>query len=126
MNTSLEKAEKLAELPFTVEVELDETTDSQPVYLARIQELDGCMSQGETIEQAVENLQQAKIDFIQSLLEDGLPVPKPSILATTTSSLGSVTFTLSNQRPSVERFVQERPSRLYEAALLTSLNSSAA
>ncbi len=120
MNTSLEKAEKLAELPFTVEVELDETTDSQPVYLARILELDGCMSQGETIEQAVENLRLAKIDFIQSLLEDGLPVPKPSILATTTSSLGSVTYTFSNQRPSVERFVQERPSRLYEAALLTS------
>ena len=121
MNQSLmEKAEKLAELPFTVEVALDETTDGQPVYVARVTELEGCIGQGETIEQAVENLRQAQFDFIYSLLEDGLPVPIPAILATTTSSSVSATFKLTNRRAKVEALDQERPSRLYEAAFITS------
>jgi len=120
MNPSLmEKAKKLAELPYTVEVVLDETTDGQPVYVARITELEGCISQGETIEQAVENLRQAQMEFIQSMLEDGLPVPVPAMLATTTSSSGSATFRLTNRRTEVMGLGEDKPSRLYEAVLLT-------
>ena len=120
MNHNLtERAEKLAELPYTIEVALDETTDGQTVYLARIPELEGCISQGETIEQAVDDLHRAKTDYIQSLLEDGLPVPQPAIMATTTSSSGSATFTLSNRRDEARELGQRKPSRLYEASLLT-------
>jgi predicted RNase H-like HicB family nuclease len=115
-----EKAKRLAELPYSVEVAKDETTDGEPVYLARIPELEGCIAQGETIEQAVEDLHQAKIDYIQSLLEDGLPVPKPALRATRTISSSSVTVTLSNRLKEIGGSNQEKPSRLYEAALLTS------
>ncbi len=120
MNQNLrEKAERTAELPYSVEVALDETTEGQPVYVARIPELEGCMGQGETIEQAVANLHEAKIDYIESLLEDGLSIPEPALLATTTSSSSSKTFTWSYTPRGTHDTDEKRPSRLYEAALLT-------
>lgn len=115
MNQNLQmQAIKLAEQPYSVEVLLDETTEGQPIYVARVPELEGCMAQGETIEQALESLTEAKIDYIQSLLDDGLPVPAPALRATTTSSSYSATFTLSN-RPGKK---QENLSRVYEATFL--------
>ncbi len=105
------RAEKLSERAYSVEVVTDETTEGMPIYLARILELEGCMAQGETIEQALENLKEAKLDFIESLLEDGLPVPSPSLMVTSTSSTTSATFTLTNR--------QEEPSRVYTAVLIT-------
>ena len=110
-----EKAEKLAHLPYTVEVALDETTRGQVVYLARTIELEGCMGQGETIEEAIEDLRLARIDYIQSLLEDGVTVPFPAPLTTTTGAAGSSIVTLSNRHK-----VRESPSRLYEASMITS------
>jgi predicted RNase H-like HicB family nuclease len=87
------KAKKIASRPYTVEVVLDETTDGRPVYVAETPELGGCFGQGETIDDAVKSLSEARVDYIQSLLEDDLPIPTPSILATTTSA--SLTFTLT-------------------------------
>jgi len=77
------------------------------------------MGQGETIEQAVANLHEAKIDYIESLLEDGLSIPEPALLATTTSSSSSKTFTWSYTPRGTHDTDEKRPSRLYEAALLT-------
>jgi len=94
MSQDIEKAAKLAERAYSVQVVTDETTDGMPIYLARIAELDGCMAQGETIEQALENLRGAKIDFIASLLEDGLPVPCPTFG-------GHCTFRLNGSRQPV-------------------------
>lgn len=119
MNRKLrEQAEKLAELPYSVEVALDETTEGQPVYLARIPELEGCIGQGRTIDEAVSNLHEAKVDFIESLLADELPVPQPTLLATITSSSVSTTVVLKFPQ-TVARGLEEKPLRLYEAALLT-------
>ncbi|NCP15646.1 type II toxin-antitoxin system HicB family antitoxin [bacterium] len=109
MNTNLrEKAEKLATLPYITEIVQDETTDGQPIYLARTLELDGCLGQGKTIEEAIQDLNEAKIDFILSLLEDGMPIPQP-----TTTSSTSNTFTMSYRGTKIEH------SKLYEAALVT-------
>ena len=86
MNTKLsERAEKLAAEPYTVEIILDETTDGEPVYLVSHPELPGCMAQGGTIEEATANLEDARKEYILSLLEDGLPVPTPSSRATETT-----------------------------------------
>ena len=125
MNKNLRnKAEKLASRPYVVEVILDETTDGQPVYLAKAPELEGCFGQGETIAEAVKSLSEARVDFIQSLLEDDLPIPGPSLATTTTASL---TFTLTlryRQSDTVnpgdtmqvyEKF--EKPLRLYEGVI---------
>ena len=97
-----DQALKLAAHPYFIKVALDETTDGQPIYFAHVIELEGCFGQGETPEAAVTDLQAAMVDFIESLLEDGLPVPAPAELAITTSSSTSKTFTISNQRKESE------------------------
>jgi predicted RNase H-like HicB family nuclease len=84
------KAESLAARPYIIQVVLDQTTDDQPIYVALSPELIGCIAQGETIEEALSNLRDARIEFIQSLLEDSLHVPEPNSIPTiTTSSLTS-------------------------------------
>ena len=78
------RAEKLAAEPYTVEVLKDETVDGKMVFVASHPELPGCMAQGVSIAEAVENLDAAAVEYIMSLLEDGLPVPSPSIKMTHT------------------------------------------
>jgi predicted RNase H-like HicB family nuclease len=88
-------AEELAKRPYLVMISVEETTENQPIYFARVLEMDGCFGQGNTREKALEDLQLAMIDFIESLLEDGLPVPEPTPLVNTTvsTSAGStITF----------------------------------
>ncbi|AGL00104.1 type II toxin-antitoxin system HicB family antitoxin [Desulfoscipio gibsoniae] len=46
-------------------------------WLAEIPLLPGCMSDGETPEEAVNNLNQAKRDWIETCLELGRSVPEP-------------------------------------------------
>ena len=77
-------AEKLAKRPYLVMTSVEETTDDQPIYFARVLELDGCFGQGESRKEALEDLQLAMVDFIESLLVDGLPVPTPTPLVNTT------------------------------------------
>jgi predicted RNase H-like HicB family nuclease len=124
-NNPRNKAKELACRPYTVEVVLDETTDGRPVYMARTPELEGCFGQGETIDDAVNNLYEARVDFIQSLLEDGLPIPNPSILATTTTASLTTTLTLRykqsdtvNLNDTMQVFRQsEKPLHLFEGAI---------
>jgi predicted RNase H-like HicB family nuclease len=74
---------------------LDETTEGKPIYFARVFEIDGCFGQGETPEESIADLRLAIVDFIESLLVDGLPVPDPtSLLKPTlgTAIQGSYTF----------------------------------
>jgi len=49
----------------------DETTDGKACYLASHPELDGCMAQGETLEDARENLRDAKELYIETLFKKG-------------------------------------------------------
>ena len=44
-------------------------------YVAIVPALPGCVSQGRTRRQVVRNVKQAIEVYIESLLEDGLPVP---------------------------------------------------
>lgn len=80
------KAEKLARRPYIIKVLRDQTTDDQPIYFARNPELEGCFGQGNTPSEATEDLLDARIDYILSLLEDGLPVPDPNRLSITSST----------------------------------------
>ncbi|MFH1908253.1 MAG: type II toxin-antitoxin system HicB family antitoxin [Chloroflexota bacterium] len=97
MSDTLNKqAQELASRPYFIKVTRDETTDDQPIYLAHVLELDGCFGQGETPEAAVKDLRLAVVDFVESLLQDGLSVPAPAELATTSTSI-SKTFTVSNR-----------------------------
>lgn len=44
-------------------------------YVVYVPALKGCVSQGETRDEAVRNIKEAVEVYIEALLEDGLPVP---------------------------------------------------
>ena len=44
-------------------------------YVAYAPALKGCASQGETREEALQNIKEAMEVYVEALLEDGLPVP---------------------------------------------------
>lgn len=46
-------------------------------WLASIPLLEGCISDGSTPNEALENLEDAKIDWLEFCLEENLPIPEP-------------------------------------------------
>jgi predicted RNase H-like HicB family nuclease len=44
-------------------------------YVATVPTLPGCVSQGQTKREALKNIKEAMEVYIETLLEDGLPVP---------------------------------------------------
>lgn len=48
-------------------------------WLSTHPELDGCMSDGETPEEAIRNLADARVSWIEARIMDGLPIPAPEI-----------------------------------------------
>jgi len=55
-------------------------------YLIEFPDLPGCMSDGETIEEAIANGAEAKRDWIAAMRQAGRPVPPPTAEATETYS----------------------------------------
>jgi predicted RNase H-like HicB family nuclease len=53
------------------------TDESGSYFYARVLELDGCQSTGETFEEAFENLKEAMRGWIETKLENGFDVPLP-------------------------------------------------
>jgi predicted RNase H-like HicB family nuclease len=86
-------AEMRAARSYTVQINKSETAGGRTVYVAASPELDGCIAQGDTEEEAEANLRMARVDYIESLLEDGLPVPDPQMPQTITTSGASNVFT---------------------------------
>jgi predicted RNase H-like HicB family nuclease len=92
-----ELAEKLAARPYFVMKLRDETTEGRLVYLARALEIENCFGQGDTPEEAEEDLRSALVDFIEGLLEDGMYVPEPARLVKTTGGTSAdLTTTITN------------------------------
>jgi predicted RNase H-like HicB family nuclease len=56
-------------------------------YLATIPQLPGCMSDGETPDEAVRNVLGAQEAWIEEARETGRPVPKPATLEVRTRSV---------------------------------------
>lgn len=71
------KLEDFVKLPYSVEVVPDETTENLSCYVASHPELPGCMSHGDTPEEAMTNLSEAKELYIKTLLDKGHEVPLP-------------------------------------------------
>ncbi|MDR0721300.1 MAG: type II toxin-antitoxin system HicB family antitoxin [Treponema sp.] len=53
------------------------TDESGSYYLATVQEFDGCMSNGNTYEEAFKNIHEAMEGWIETKLENGFTVPEP-------------------------------------------------
>jgi len=63
-------------LHFTVILEKED----EGGYHAFCPTLPGCHAQSETIEEGIQNIREAMQLYIESLIEDGLPVPEEDIL----------------------------------------------
>ncbi len=46
-------------------------------FFAEIEELPGCMAQGETVEEAIDNLKKSKRIWLQSMLQKRMIIPEP-------------------------------------------------
>lgn len=51
--------------------------DEDGVYVAEVPSLPGCISQGQTREEAVENVKEAIAAYLESLEAHGEPIPPP-------------------------------------------------
>ena len=51
--------------------------DEDGVYLAKVPELPGCISQGRTRKEALENVKEAIEAYLESLKKHGEPTPPP-------------------------------------------------
>jgi antitoxin HicB len=61
------------DLPYTIEL----TRSAGGGWFVRVRELPGCMSQGETPQEAMDMIQDAMRGWIEISLEDGDPIPEP-------------------------------------------------
>ena len=65
-----------AKLPYTIILEQHDDGDT-PYWVARVAELPHCLITGDTPMEAFKEIEEVKLDWIESNLEDGLPVPEP-------------------------------------------------
>lgn len=61
-------------------VSLEQLSDGSSVYFAYYPELPGCMSDGESPEEARANLDEARRVCLEHLRENNLPIPEPKPL----------------------------------------------
>lgn len=100
MNENLrEKAKTLAARPYLIRIVRDDSEPEEVLFVALNPELEGCVAQGLSVEEAEANLDEFRIDYIEHLLEHNLPVPDP---ATT-----PVTITGNLERGAVIRYKLE-------------------
>lgn len=72
----MKTAKEYMELPYNYIIQ--PINDESGFYFhARVLELDGCQSTGETFEEAYENLKEAMEGWIETKLESGFEVPLP-------------------------------------------------
>lgn len=62
-------------LPYKIELYPDVEEGG---YAVACPELPGCLSCGETIEEAIESIEDAKKAWFDAAIEDGYPIPEPS------------------------------------------------
>jgi antitoxin HicB len=64
------------ELPYTITLKRG-TGEGEKYWIARVLELPHCMTHGATPEEALSDIEDAKLEWLKSNLEDGLPIPEP-------------------------------------------------
>ena len=60
-------------LPYTIQI----TREDETTWFARVVELPGCMTEGDTPEEAADLILDALAGWIEIALEDGRPIPEP-------------------------------------------------
>lgn len=72
-----EKVAQYLKLPYHIEIMRDEDEEN-PGYVARVAELPGCITQGDTFEELGEMIEDAMRGWIEVALRDGVPIPDPA------------------------------------------------
>ena len=67
--------EEFMALPYAIEITPDDGS-----YFVKIKELDGCMSVGDTVAEAVAMIEDAKRAWLTAACEDGLDIPLPEAM----------------------------------------------
>jgi predicted RNase H-like HicB family nuclease len=75
MNKLTKDLEYYAKLPYTII--LEKYNDHGGYWVARIVELPFCLIDGNTPEEALKEIEEVKLEWLQSNLEDGRPIPEP-------------------------------------------------
>lgn len=68
-------------LPYRIALVHDEDDEGNAGWVAEVEELPGCLSQGATPEEAIENVLDAMKGWISVALEDEKEIPEPRALA---------------------------------------------
>ncbi len=97
-----EQAKKLAARNYEVEISEDTLTNGERVYIVRNPELRGCMAQGATLADALDELNLARINYIYFKLVDGRPVNPPHVGHTTTTANTNVALSQMSLKASSE------------------------
>ena len=56
--------------------------DEDGGFLASCPDLPGCHSEGDTLEDAISNIKEAILCYLESLKKDNLPIPMPALFQT--------------------------------------------
>ena len=70
-------AEDYLDLPYHIVLVRDETGDGDVGWVVSVSELPGCISQGDSPEEAVAQIRDAMLGWISVTLQDGGTVPEP-------------------------------------------------
>lgn len=68
------RIEKYMKLPYTIKL----IPEEDGTYFVEVEELPGCMSAGDTPEEAIEMIQDAMRGWLEVAIEDGLDIPLPN------------------------------------------------
>ena len=70
-----EEVEKYMHLPYTIKL----IKEDDGSYFIKVEELPGCMSNGKTADEAMENIKDVMEIWLESSLKRGLEIPLPKI-----------------------------------------------
>lgn len=79
-------------------------------YIVEIPELPGCLSQGETLEEALKMIDDAKACWLETALEDGIEIPEPARGADDYSGKLNIRIPKSLHRTLAEKAREEKVS----------------
>ena len=90
--------------------------DSQDkIYVASVPELQGCMTHGETKEEALKEIEIAKELWIETAKEDGLPIPEPALFTSVAVQMEVVKITVSK---AAQRATEKYDKKNYDRILV--------
>ena len=99
---AIKDIEYYSKLPYTILVERHD--DQGTYWVARVLELPHCLIHADSPEAAIKEIEEVKLDWIRSNLEDGLPVPEP----TSTKYSGEIRIRMP---PSLHQLLSQRAAK---------------